>query len=377
MPFRHDGLFGAIASFRALRAAARRAVLGKRRKPGAAAMLARLESVLLRLEASLQDGTWRPGRYVEIELTEPKRRLVSAAPIADRVVHHAVHAVVAPIFEAGFISHSFANRLGKGTHAAIACYEQYRDRHRFVLRCDIYRYFPAIDHAILKRDLRRRVACPRTLALLDSIIDGSNPQEPVDLHFPGDDLLAPLARRRGLPIGNLTSQFFANLTLDPLDHSVAEVLRLPYLRYVDDFAAFGDDEATLEAARARIAIFLQRRRLLLHPRKTMILPCAQPVAFCGVVLAPGGARRLPEENVARFRNRLRGMADRLRAGTIDPDLVAARATAWRAQQPLPAATDWHRRCSGPRACLTASGKVRVNALYRPEGASPPLDTPKR
>ncbi len=113
---------------------------------------------------------------------------------------------------------SYANRTGKGSHAAVDRYERFRDRFRHVLRCDIYRYFPAIDHAILKADLRRRIACEPTLRLLDAIVDGSNAQEPVDLHYPGDDLLAPLDRRRGLPIGNLTSQFFAILYLDGFDH---------------------------------------------------------------------------------------------------------------------------------------------------------------
>ena len=117
---------------------------------------------------------------------------------------------------------------------------------------DIYRYFPAIDHEVLKADLRRRIACRRTLAVLDRIIDASNPQEPVHLYYPGDDLLTPLERRRGLPIGNLTSQLFANVYLDRFDHFVTEVLRAPYLRYVDDFALFADDPARLVAVRATV-----------------------------------------------------------------------------------------------------------------------------
>ena len=151
-------------------------------------------------------------------------------------MHHALCATIQPIFERGFIDNCFANRAGKGAHKAIEAYERYRDRHRFVLRGDIFRYFPAIDHRVLKADFRRRIGCQRTLALMDAIVDGSNAQEPVDLHFPGDDLFAPLRRRRGLPLGNLTSQFFANLYLDGFDHFVTEVLRAPYLRYVDDFA---------------------------------------------------------------------------------------------------------------------------------------------
>ena len=201
MPRKERDLFDDIASFPALSAAGLRAARGKRAKPGAAAFLANLETEVLRLERELQAGCYRPGRYKKIEIFDPKHRIVSAAPFRDRVVHHAFCAVCEPIFERGFIHDSYANRVGKGTHRAIACYEKFRDRYRYVLRCDIYRYFPAIDHEILKADLRRRIACERTLALADRIVDGSNRQEPVDLMFPGDDLLTPLERCRGLPIG--------------------------------------------------------------------------------------------------------------------------------------------------------------------------------
>lgn len=162
---RHTDLFAQIAGFAPLREAALRAVRGKRGKPGVAAFMANLERNLLRLERALLEKRWLGGGYTEIELTEPKRRLVSAAPFRDRVVHHALCAVVAPIFERGFIDDSFANRKGKGSHRAVARYEHFRDRHRYVLRADIYRYFPAIDHAILKSDLRRRIACRDTLWL--------------------------------------------------------------------------------------------------------------------------------------------------------------------------------------------------------------------
>jgi retron-type reverse transcriptase len=329
MPKRHRDLFDRIASFPALHEAARRAIRGKRAKPGAAAFMARLESELLRLERSLRAGTWRPGRYVEIAIRDPKPRLVSAAPFPDRVVHHALCAVIGPVFQTGFIHDSYANRLGKGTHRAVARYERYRDRFRHVLRCDIYRYFPAIDHVILKQDLRRRIACQRTLWLADTIIDGSNPQEPVNLYYPGDDLFTPFERRRGLPIGNLTSQLFANIHLDGLDHFVKEVLRVKgYLRYVDDFALFHDDAGQLAAWREQIEGYLARRRLSLHPHKTRIQPCAQPAECLGFMLLAEGRRRLPEDNVRRFRNRLRGLRDRWRAGTVGLEEVERRVGAW-------------------------------------------------
>ena len=191
----------------------------------------------------------------------------------------------------------------------------------------LYRYFPAIDHAILKQALRRRISCPDTLWLIDALIDGSNAQETVHLHYPGDTLLTPLERRRGLPIGNLTSQFFANVYLDGLDHFVTEILRAPHLRYVDDFALFHDDPRVLTGWRDRIDVWLAGRRLSLHPRKTLVQPTRIPSPFLGLVLQPG-RRRLPEESVIRFRGRLRGLRDRWRAGTIDTRGGDARIQAW-------------------------------------------------
>ena len=199
MPAKHRDLFDGIASFAALIVAAGRAAKGKRSSPAVAAFLANLEPEALRLERQLRSGTYRPGRYKKIEIFDPKHRIVSAAPFRDRVVHHAFCAVCEPIFERGFIHDSYANRVAKGTHRAVARYERFRDRARYVLRCDIYRYFPSIDHQVLKADLRRRIACERTLALADRIIDGSNPQEPVYRLFAGDDLLTPLERRPGAP----------------------------------------------------------------------------------------------------------------------------------------------------------------------------------
>jgi RNA-directed DNA polymerase len=328
MSKRHDGLFESIANFKALKAAAKRAILGKRRKPGAAAFQANLERELLRLERELKSGAYKPGKYVRILVRDPKERLVSAAPFRDRVAHHALCAVVSPIFESGFIANSYANRVGKGSHRAIEAYEAYRDKYAHVLRCDIFRYFPSIDHAILKAEFRRRIACERTLALMDRIVDGSNPQERVDLYFAGDGLFSPFERRRGLPIGNLTSQFFANLYLDRFDHWVTEVLRAPYVRYVDDFALFHDDRAILERWRGGIERFLEGRRLRLHPEKTFIACAAGPANFLGFELMARGYRRLPQDNLARFRNRLRSLRDRYRAGVMAERDVRARIGAW-------------------------------------------------
>ena len=210
----------------------------------------------------------------------------------------------------------------------MARYERLRDRHRWVLRGDIFRYFPAIDHEVLKADIRRRIRCRRTLDVLDRIVDGSNPQEPVHIYYPGDDLFTPYERRRGLPIGNLTSQFFANVYLDRFDHFATEALGAPYVRYVDDFALFADEPAQLEAWRGRVEAFLARRRLSLHSVKTHVAATSAPATFLGFELRPEGRRRLPSANVRRFRNRLRGLRDRWRAGTVTREEVEQRVCAW-------------------------------------------------
>lgn len=324
-----DALFVSFANFQALRQAARRAALGKRRKPGAAAFLARLEPELLAMEQALQTGTWRPGGYTSFLVHDPKPRTVSAAPFRDRVVHHALCHVIQPLFERRFIHDSYANRLGKGTHAAVARYETFRDRYRFVLRCDIYRYFPAVDHAVLKQDIARVVRCSQTLRVIGHIIDGSNPQEPVLIHYPGDDLFTPHERRRGLPIGNLTSQLFANVYLDPIDHLVKDRLRAPgYVRYVDDLAIFHNDPHALRDIRDALHDALAARRLSLHPRKTWLAPTSDPSRFLGFELHSDGRRRLPADNVARFRNRLRGLRDRWWAGTVTEAEIRQRVGAW-------------------------------------------------
>lgn len=324
-----ETLFDSFANFTALRAAARTAALGKRRKPGTAAFLAHLEPELLAIERALRDGAWRPGGYTSFEVHDPKRRMVSAAPFRDRVVHHALCAAIGKLFERRYIFDSYANREGKGTHRAVARYETFRDRHRYVLRCDVYRYFPAIDHAILKQDIAHVVRCPRTRQVIGHIIDGSNPQEPVLIHYPGDDLFEPHRRRRGLPIGNLTSQLFANVYLDPVDHMLKDRLRVPgYVRYVDDLAIFHDDPHALRAVRDALRECLAARRLSPHPRKTWIAPTSDSATFLGFELAPGGRRRLPADNVRRFRNRLRGLRDRWRAGSVTADDVQARIGAW-------------------------------------------------
>ena len=300
----HKNLFVEISCYENILAAAHQAARGKRSNPAVMAFFERLEDNLFDLQSQLQTQNYKPGKYTTKRIYDPKPRLISAAPFRDRVVHHALMNIVAPLLERSFIFHSYANRKGKGTHRAIRQYQNYLRGCDFVLKCDIKKYFPSIDHTILKSLLRKRIACSQTLWLIDTIIDGSNPQEKVCDYFPSDDLFTPDERRKGLPIGNLTSQFFANYFLNPLDHFIKEQLRCPaYLRYVDDFDLFSDSKQQLWEWKEKIIIFLYDYRLNLHPTRCQIYPTSSGYRFLGQVVFKTH-RLLPGANVRKFKKRL-------------------------------------------------------------------------
>lgn len=302
---RYGNLFDQITAFENLLAAARQAQKGKRYSDPALRFNANLDRELLRLRDELTSQSYRPGPYVTFDIYEPKHRMISAAPYRDRVVHHALCNVIAPIFERTFIRDSYANRVGFGTHRALRRFQEFARSSRFVLQCDIKKYFPSIDHDLLKMLIRHKIKCQQTLWLIDLIIDRSNPQEPVCGYFPGDDLFTPHQRRRGLPIGNLTSQFFANIYLNPFDHFVKETLHIEnYVRYVDDFALFDQDRTRLAAARSRIEAFLAALRLTIHPVKSQLFETRQGANFLGFRVFPHQTR-VRSENLRRARRRFR------------------------------------------------------------------------
>jgi retron-type reverse transcriptase len=182
------------------------------------------ERELHRIRAALQPGAYPFGPYHTFTISEPKPRLISAAPYRDRVVHHALCNVLEPVYERTLISDTCACRKDKGTHAAVRRCHAFACRFPWVLKADIRKFFPSIDHAVLKAQLVRKIKDRRVLDLAGRIIDHSNEQDEVNEFFPGDDLFTPFERRRGLPIGNQTSQFFGNVYLDALDHFVKDRL---------------------------------------------------------------------------------------------------------------------------------------------------------
>ncbi len=264
---------------------------------------------LVRLQDELAAGTYRPGPYASFLIHEPKQRLISAAPFRDRVVHHALCQVIEPAFEASFIQHSYANRVGKGTHRCLAQCQAWARQYAYVLPCDVVQFFPSVDHSILARTLNRRIQDSGIRRLIRLIVDsgvGVLSEQYDMVYFPGDDLLAA-GRPRGLPIGNLTSQFWANCYLSGFDHFVTRELRCPaYLRYVDDFLLFGDDKRQLWECRAAVIERLAGLRLTIHEGAAQVRPTDHGIPFLGFVVYPTH-RLLKRRKGIEFRRRLAGL----------------------------------------------------------------------
>lgn len=325
---RLGNLWESLISFENLLHAARDSARRKRFKPAIAAFHFGLERELWTLHRELAGDSYHPGPYTEFYVHEPKKRLISASPYRDRVVHHAVTRILSPIFERSFIFDSYACRAGKGTHAAVDRAQEFAHRFPYVLKADVRKFFPSVDHEILIDRISRKIKDPHVLDLIRLIVEHSNPQELVNWVFPGDDLFTSSERRRGIPIGNHTSQFFANVYLDALDHFVKERLRMTgYVRYVDDFLVFSHDKRELGEARLRIAEFLEMLRLKLHPDKSVILPVTAGIRFLGYRVFPTH-RLVVKENVRRFRRRVRRMQKLYAAGQIGLNDIKRRLMSW-------------------------------------------------
>ncbi len=335
----YTNLYPQIVAFDNLYHAFRQARRGKRGREAVASFEFDLESNLLRLQEELQAKTYQPGVYHNFTIFEPKKRLVSAAPFPDRVVHHALCRVIEPIWEPRFIHHSYACRFGKGAHAALDQAQAWVRQFRYAFHGDIVKYFPSIDHQTLKGLLRRRIADPDTSWLIERIIDsgaGIQAGETPQVLFPQDDPstgsgegLFALLRPCGLPIGNLTSQFWANVYLHELDMYVKQELKCrAYQRYMDDFVLFSDDKAQLHEWKMSIANFLgSRLRLLLHSRKSMVFPTRVGLDFCGFVLFPSH-RRLRRSGLRRFVRRFRQQREAYHNGELSLEKLTTSLQSW-------------------------------------------------
>jgi retron-type reverse transcriptase len=296
-----------ICEWENLRRAYANASRGKRGRGATALFESLLADNLLELEQELREQTYQPGKYSNFYIHEPKKRLISAAPFRDRVIHHALCNVTQPHFERLFIADSYANRVGKGTHRAIDRCQQFARKYQYVLQCDIAQFFPSIDHALLRETLKSMLPDESALWLIDRILasgQGVLAGEYDMVYFPNDDLLA-MDRPRGLPIGNLTSQLWANCYMNSFDHCVRRELGCAaYLRYVDDFLLFGDDKSEIMNWRDAIVVRLEKLRLTLHKGSAHPRPVSAGISFLGFRIFPD-YRRVKQRKGFAFRRKLR------------------------------------------------------------------------
>jgi RNA-directed DNA polymerase len=326
----YKNLYPQIYDFENLYQAYRKARRGKRKREQVYRFEFDLESNLLRLQGELANESYAPGEYTHFYVTTPKRRKISAAPFRDRVIHHALHRVIEPLFERHFIHDSYACRPGKGTHRALDRAQAFARRYPYVLQCDLEKFFPSVDHVILQCLLARVIGDARCLRLCDRILASGAGVLAAEYNmrwFPGDDLLAAL-RPRGLPIGNLTSQFWANVYLNPLDHFVKRELRCrAYLRYCDDFLLFAGDKKMLHCWKDEIISFLTTLRLTMHPRKSVVYPVGNGIPFLGFRLYPAH-RRLKRVNLVAFRRRFRRLRRAYQRGEIPLERLTRSVQGW-------------------------------------------------
>ena len=260
-----------------------------------------MEINLLELHDDLIAGTYRPGRSICFVVTRPKAREVWAAAFRDRVVHHLMYNHVAPRFYASFIADSCACIPGRGTlYAAKRLESKIRSASEnwskpiFYLKCDLANFFVAIDKAPLRKQLEARITEPWWLALATQILmhdprEDYETRSPAHLfnRVPQHKRLVAQPARLGLPIGNLSSQFFANVYLDALDQFAKHTLRAKhYIRYVDDFVFLHESPQQLNQWLAAVEAFLPRLGAKLNPTKTILQPVDRGVDFVGHVIKP-------------------------------------------------------------------------------------------
>ena len=269
MPKTYNNLYSKICSFENLHLAYLKARKCKRYRQEVLLFSSNLEENLIKLQEEILSKTYKNGVYKVFYIYEPKKRKIMSLPFRDRVIHHAVCNIVEPIFEKTFIYNSYACRIKKGTHAGADRLTQYlREVKRkypkvYCLKCDIKKYFGSINHEILIKIIRRKIKCKDTMRLIEYIINSTDGAV-------------------GIPIGNLTSQLFANLYLNELDSIIKHKLKIKhYIRYMDDWIILSPDKKYLWKILKYTREYLQHNLSLELNGKTTIFPVSQGIDFLG------------------------------------------------------------------------------------------------
>lgn len=257
---------------------------GKKKKIDVVAFTRFLEDNLFDLQQSLKEKTYRHGSYKSFYIRDPKVRHISKACVKDRVVHHLVSSMLEKIFDPTFYVHSYSCRREKGAHKAIETFIKLSKKASknntgslFVLKCDIKKFFASVDHEVLLKQLTNKIRDEDFLCLLRDIIYSFNSEVAENSGTP-----------KGMPIGNLTSQLFANIYLDPFDQFMKQELKVKYyIRYADDFVILSESKGYLVELVEKIRKFLNSNlKLSLHPHKVEIRDYYLGIDFLGYVVFP-------------------------------------------------------------------------------------------
>lgn len=281
-----EALFERICSVENMFLAFEKFSAGKHAKFDVMAFERLLEDNLFALRDEILSGAYRHSPYEPFTVFDPKERQIHKATVKDRVVHQAVVNVFEPLFDRHFIHDSYSCRIGKGTHAAVnrlrhflAQVSRNNTRTVYALKCDVRKFFASVDHRILNALLKRRISDELTMQLLKNIISSFS-----------------MGDYRGIPLGNLTSQLFANIYLNELDRFIKLTLKEKfYLRYCDDFIILGEDRLKLLKIADKINDFLNYSLTLrLHPKKLFVRTWSQGIDFLGYVLLPNATILRPK-----------------------------------------------------------------------------------
>lgn len=264
---------GAICHIDNLSEAFLRAVRGKAGKRYVRRFRACLHENLQQMGCELEEGTFRFGDYHFFCIYDPKPRTICAASFRERVAFHAMMRICHPVFDNYQISDSYASRVGKGTYKALERSVQFCRRYRWFLKLDVCKYFDSIDHEVLYGQLCRLFKDRVLLGHFRRLIDSYQQEE-----------------GHGLPIGNLTSQYFANHYLSVADHYLKEYLHVPAMvRYMDDVVLFGNDRRELLSVGEAYRAYLHGQ-LLLQLHEPVMNECRRGLPFLGYVVRPSGLR---------------------------------------------------------------------------------------
>lgn len=321
-----------ITSFGWMLEANRNARKGKRYRAEVMEVAGRLEDYILLIQEKLLDGSYELGPYRKLWVYIPKKRLVMALPYPDRIVQWSLYQYLNPIYDKLFIEDSFACRKGKGSHRAAKRLQYWMRQVRrkpdgdwYYLKLDISKYFYRVDHEILLTILARRIKDERLMEFIRSVVNSR--AEPFGLppgKGPQDTDPEDWLYDVGMPIGNLTSQMFANIYLNELDQFCKHELRIHfYIRYMDDIVILGPDKKTLHAWKQKIEDFLNDKLALSLNSKTAIRPIRAGVEFVGVCIWTSHTH-LRKSTVKRIKKEVRKISHEFAEGRMDPDAFARR-----------------------------------------------------